>query len=309
MLHKAGHDVRVFEASGHVGGRCSTKKIGPYTFDTGATSVAPRGKALEEVMLVELSQEGLVKVEKPIFTHTALRVSAGDPGMRSIERYTYLLGNETLPIRLAEGLRIRFETRVETLESRDNSYHLNGEHFDAVIVAVPLPDTIRLIETAGAQRPIGHIHYRACLSVLLGFDKDIGDLHYHALIDPEQRHPLTWLSIESVKCPGRAPAGHTAMVAQLSPQFSAMHYESEEGAIVAATVEYIERLYGQAWSNPVVADVKRWRYSQPENLALFDNVNQSGATLLIASDGLIGGRVEYAYEAGARAAKLLMDRK
>jgi len=86
---------------------------------------------------------------------------------------------------------------------------------------------------------------------------------YHALIEPEQRHPLTWLSIESAKCDDRAPAGGSALVAQLSPAYSKQNYEGEDEQIVTDTLDYLSRLYGDAWRNPVVTDVKRWRYSLP----------------------------------------------
>jgi predicted NAD/FAD-dependent oxidoreductase len=258
-------------------------------------------------MLHELDTSDLVKVQKPIFTHIALRVSGGDPQKMKIDRYTYRAGNCTLPRLMAQGLHVDSHSQIEGIEKRGDTYWINKSEFDSVVIATPIPETVRLLETVGEQRPISYVHYRPCLSVLLGYDKEIPEIHYHAIVDPEQRHPLTWLSIESEKCPGRAPDHQTAMVAQLSPQFSTMHYATEDGAIVSATVEYIERLYGKAWSAPVAFDVKRWQYSQPENLALFDNVNYPSAKLVIASDGLIGGRVEYAYEAGARAAKLLID--
>jgi len=308
LLSRAGHEVVVFEGAGEVGGRCATRPVENFVFDTGATSIAPRGKSLDPVMLHELDTSDLVKVQKPIYTHNSLRVSMGDPGKMKIDRYTYRSGNSKLPKLLAEGLDVRSKDEITAISKSNGTYKIQGEEFDAVIVATPLPETERILEASGEQRPIGHVHYRACISVLLGYEKQMPEIHYHAIVDPEQRHPLTWLSIESVKCPGRAPEGQTAMVAQLSPQFSAEHYEEEDGALVSSTVEYIERLYGAAWSAPKVFDVKRWRYSQPENLAMFDSVNTAGARLVIASDGLVGGRVEYAYEAGVRAGALLMGK-
>ena len=51
--------------------------------------------------------------------------------------------------------------------------------------------------------------------------------------------------------------------------------------------------------------VKKWKYSQPESLARFENVNLPGSTLLVASDGLLGGHIEDAFECGWRTAELL----
>jgi predicted NAD/FAD-dependent oxidoreductase len=307
LLNISGHEVVVFEKADHVGGRCTSEKIDNFLFDTGATSVAPRNMLLAQVMLHELDTSDLVKVSKPIYTHTALRVQPGDPSHMKTDRFTYLLGNERLPKLLAANLDVRLGTEIEGVEKSADKYKIANEEFEAVIVATPLPITAKLLERSGEQRSIGHVFYRPCLTVLLGYDKEIPPINYHAVVDPEQRHPLTWLSVESVKCPGRAPEGETAFVAQLSPQFTRMHYESSNGFIIESTVEYVERLYGQAWSRPAVMEVRRWQYSQPENLALFGSVNHPSARLLIASDGLLGGRVEFAYEAGARTAKLLTN--
>ncbi|HEY3779786.1 MAG TPA: FAD-dependent oxidoreductase [Fimbriimonadaceae bacterium] len=306
-LHAAGHKVVVFEGAGEVGGRCATREVEDFIFDTGATAIAPRGRSLETVMLHELDTSDLVLIDKPIYTHTALRVSPGAASKMNVARYTYRDGNCKLPEMLAKGLEVRTRHVVKGIERAHDHFRIGQEGFDAVILCAPLPDTAAMLNDMGEPRALGHVFYRSCLSVLLGYDKEIPDINYHAIIDVEQRHPLTWLSIESVKSPGRAPDMQTAMVAQLSPQFTELHYDTEDGAIVSATVEYIERLYGQAWSAPVVFDVKRWKYSQPENLASFENINHPSDRLLVASDGLIGGRVEFAYEAGQRVAKMLME--
>lgn len=306
LLAQERHEVVVFERLDRVGGRCATTRIGPFIFDPGATSIAPRGKALEPVMLSELDTSDLAKVLKPIYIHNALRVMPGDPSHMRVDRYTYHSGNEILPFLLASGIEVRTGKTIEYVRPRSQGYELENEEFDAVILATPLPETVHLLSGSGEQRSIGHVFYRACISVLLGYDKEMPEINYHAIVDPEQRHPLTWLSIESVKCSGRAPEGQTAMVAQLSPQYSKTYFDAADSAIVTSTVEYIQRLYGIAWSTPIVHEVVRWRYSQPENLALFDSVNHPSARLVIASDGLLGGRVEFAFEVGDRAAKLLM---
>src|SRR5579864_2450966 len=194
LLAMGGHEVVVFEGAGEVGGRCATRKVEKYVFDTGATSIAPRGKALDAVMLKELDTSDLIKVQKPIYTHNSLRVSAGDPGKMKIERYTYKSGNAKLPELLSKGLTIRKKDEISAIEKQDETFKIEGEEFEAVIVATPLPETQRILEHSGEQRPIGHVHYRACISVLLGYEKEMPEVHYHAIVDPEQRHPLTWLS-------------------------------------------------------------------------------------------------------------------
>lgn len=305
-LAQAGREVVVFEKSEGLGGRVATRRMGPYVIDTGATSIAPRGRRLEDVMLRELDTSDLVPVALPIYIHRFGRIGPGDVTKAKIERYTFRSGNTMLAKLLAAGLDVRKGVKVEGLKRSGATYELEGEGYDAVILACPLPQAQALLESMGETRRFSGAKYRPCLSILLGFDKPLAPVTYHAIIDPEQRHPLTWLSLESMKAPGRAPEGHTAMVAQMSPAYSREHYEAGEEKLIRDTVEYVSRLYGVSFAQPVQAQVKRWRYSQPETTAQFENVNQPGSTLLVASDGLLGGRVELAFEVGVKTAEMLI---
>lgn len=306
-LRKADHEVTVFEKSKGVGGRVATRRIGPYIFDTGATSIAPRGKALEQTMLHELDTTELVLVPKPIYEHRFGRIFPGDVGRGRIERYTYKPGNTLLAKMLAADLDVRLETPIDRIRPAADGYEILDQVFDAVVLTPPIPQSEELLATLGDARRFSNVRYRPCLSILLGYEAPLPEVGYHAIIDVEQRHPLTWLSLESVKSPDRAPEGQTAMVAQLSPAYSRQFFESTDAVVIEDTVSQIERLYGQAFRAPAVADVKRWRFSQPETTATFDSANRNGSRLIVAGDGVLGGRVELAYEVGVMAAKALMD--
>jgi predicted NAD/FAD-dependent oxidoreductase len=305
-LHAGGHDVRVFERAAGVGGRCSTRILEGFPIDTGATSIAPRGRSLEQAMLRELNTDGLHRVLLPIYTHTGLRVSPGDASRAKIDRYAYEQGNQRLPELLAEGLDVCFESNIEGIAMRDDDFVVANDVFDAVILTQPAVEAHAMLQQLGVSRPLGLCKYRRCLAVSLVYKEELEPLHYHALIDPEQRHPLTWLSLESQKVPNRNKGG-TALMAQLGPQFSDDYFEADEGGIIGATVEYVEKLYSAALSTPIAFDLMRWTYSQPENVAMFDSVNRPGSRLLVAGDGLLGGRTEYAFETGMRAARQLME--
>lgn len=301
-LHDAGHEVVVFEKSRAVGGRCATRRVGEYTFDTGVTSIAPRGRSLETWLFERLPRDELVKIEQPIHALAGMRVSPGDSMKNRIERYCYLSGNSKLAKMLAEGLDLRFDSHVARFQRNNGGFDLNGEQFGGLILTPPTPQTFALLEASGESRPIQNVSYRPCLCVMLGYALPL-EANYHALIEPEQRHPLTWLSLESVKCPGRAPEGKTALVAQLGPAYSRQNYDMEDERIVRDTCDYVARLYGDAWKTPEISDVKRWRYSLPESLSLFEKVNAYDQRLVIAGDGLLGGRVEFAFETGVQAAQ------
>ncbi len=305
-LSRANHEVVVFEKSAGFGGRCATRRVEDFIFDHGATSVAPRGRAIEQVILNELPKDELVKIEQPIFTHHMGRVTTSSSASSRIDRYCYRSGMNMLGKLLADGLDVRLSTMVETIEKVGSTYVFAGESFAALIVTAPIPQSELLLATLGETRNFANCHYRSVLSVMLGYDVPL-ETPYHALVDPDQSEPLTWLSIESVKCPGRAPEGQTTLVAQLSPSYSRWNYDGSEADIIANTVIDVGRILGPAFRMPVVSDLKRWRYSQPETTVSFESINRKGSKLLVASDGLIGGRIENAFDAGVQAAQWLTE--
>lgn len=308
-LRSSGHHPIVFEKSKGFGGRAATRRLGEFTFDTGATIISPAGSELERVMLHELPTEDLVVVEKPIFMHSFGRITAIDPQRGAPKRYAYRRGMNTLGKLLADGLDVRLETKIEQIETpADGGFAVGGETFDAVVVTPPLPQTEELLERSGIKTRLGNARYRSCLSVMLGFGIPM-EKHYHALIDPDQSEPMTWLSIESMKVPGdfRAPEGSSAVVAQMSARYSRYSYDKDDETIIRETTVDVSRILGKEYVNPVVTGVMRWRFSHVSNTLSYESVNQPGSKLLIASDGLVGARVQQAFDMGVRAARQLME--
>lgn len=305
-LTAEGHEVVVYESTDRVGGRCETRRIGEYVFDTGVTSIAPRGRLIEPVMMGELSRDELILIPVPIYTHNGSRVAPGDMARNHVPRYAYRSGNERLPQLMSVGLDIRLESHVARFHAGPEGFELSGERYDGLILTPPPPVAEQLLAASGERRSLSQASYRPCLSVLLGYELPAPATGYHAIIEPEQRHPLTWLSIENVKVPGRAPDGCTALVAQMSPSYSRQEFESDDAKIVRDAATFVSRIYGPAWAAVAVSEVRRWKYSLPESLALFETVNPQKSKLIVAGDGLLGGRVEYAYETGVWAARMLM---
>lgn len=310
-LQNAGHEVIVFEKSRGFGGRAATRRIGDYTFDSGASLITPRGSHLENVMLNEMSTEHLIKIEKPIYVHAFGRATSADLEHKAPARYCYRDGMNTLGKLLAKNLDVRLEAKVDELHRiPTGGYRMRGEDFDAIVLTPPIPQTAELLMTAGESRNFNGCRYRMCLSVLFGFDQPL-DTPYHALIEPDQTEPLTWLSIESVKVPGpfRAPEGHSAMVAQMSARYSRYAYDKSDDEIIKETLIDVSRIFGDKFKSPVVSGLMRWKHSHASNTVSFESVNKPGSKLVIASDGLIGARLQQAYDVGVQAALSLLETK
>lgn len=303
-LTALGHEAKVFESESRVGGRLQTVAIDGFVFDAAATSIAPLGQGLERVILNELPTDDLVTIGPPVVAHDGFRAVSGGVTASKTKRYVYRQGIAECARLLAKGLCVQVATPVDYIEPVDNAYLVAGESFDAAIVAVPAPLADSLLREATEGRRLGNVRYRSCLSVLLGYTVPL-QANYHAMVGPDQVHPLSWLSLESVKCPGRAPEGCSAIVAQLSSEYSRRRYDADVELVIEETLGDVARLLGKEFASPKVAALYRYRYSHPESTVTFETVNSPLSRLVVAGDGLLGGRTELAFETGLRAANLL----
>ncbi len=294
-LQAEGHEAVVFEKSRGLGGRAATRRQGGFVWDTGAT-------AIPEELAKLMDPTGFVRIEKPVWLHEDLKPRPGDPQKGA--HYALSEGMNGLGKRLAQGLDVRRETRIESISKSGEGFEVAGERFDALVLTPPIPQTRALLETLNETRSL-NVEYRPCLSILLGFDVPLPETPYAALLDPTGAHPLQWLSLESAKCPGRAPEGGLALVCQMSAEFSKANYDRPPEDLVPLACEYLTNLYGPAFARPTASDVMRWRYSQPLQTADPDAVNPPGSRLVVASDGLRGGKLHHAYESGREAAQRL----
>ncbi|MFM9874432.1 MAG: NAD(P)/FAD-dependent oxidoreductase [Fimbriimonadaceae bacterium] len=306
-LREAGIATVVFEKSRGFGGRVATRRIADYTFDHGATIVSPRGTELEGVILNELSTDQLVEIVKPIYLSTDDRVTPVDPEAGKIKRFGYQNGVNTLGKLLAVDLDVRLESKVEAIKKDGPHYTILGESFSHVILTAPIPQTEVLLASAGDKRSFAGSQYRKCISIMFGVDEEI-DRPYHALLDPNQSQPLTWLSLEHVKIPGgfRAPEGKSALVVQMSARYSRYSFEREDATIIGDTWVDIKRLLKLKVALPEVSGVMRWNYSHASNTVSYETANQLGAKILVAGDGISGARTHQAYAIGIRAANQIL---
>lgn len=304
-LHQAGVEVKVFEKSHVLGGRVATRKVGEYLFDTGATSISPRHLTLSGVMRTELPTTDLVLIDKPIWAMEHGRVMPGDPARNAMDRFVYRDGVNQLARLLAEGIEIQRECQVTEI-GQEGDLNIHGQSFDWVILTAPVPQSISLLNAARDLRDLGQIGYRSCLSVLLGYKLPDPPVQYHALVDVEQRQPVVWLSLESIKSPNRAPDGHSAFVVQMNSNYSKVRYEGGEEEVIHEATNFMSRMYGSHFETPEVAQVKKWKYSQSELPMSFEEANRGGTKILIAGDGIAGPRVELAFESGIEAAERIL---
>lgn len=306
-LYDAGAAVTVYEKSRGYGGRSAVKRLGGWTFDSGATSLTPRGMEIEKAVKKWLPEEEVIWITKPISLHSQGRITRGDAKRNSAARCCFRSGMNALSKAMLAGIRVELESKVERLETPgDGGVVVQGEWFDAAIVTCPGPQALELLRTIGQSRGLDRSAFRRTLSVMLAWEKPF-DAPWYALVDPEASEPLTWMCVETLKAPGaRGPEGSTAVIAQLSRSYSLDHWESDEGTILRDAQDYCERLLKQEMGLPSAASLHRWKFAQPESVIQFETANPRDASILVAGDSLEGPRLELAFESGLKAARRLM---
>lgn len=302
-LSQRGVKAVVFEAGGEVGGRVSTVRSGGYIADHGAQQITPRGMAIGAAILTDLDSSDLVRVGSPTFLLQGARAVSGSPEKNATPRYTYRSGNVQLAKLLSEGLEVRLNTRVDSIDGMAGSLVVCGETFDVVILTGAMPDIREILKARSDRRADLPISYRACISVCLGFASPAPVVPYYGLLSMDRMAPVVWIGIESAKCEGRAPEGHSLFVAQFGPNYSSNHFDASDQRLTDMAIFSLQKVFGSDYAAPDWSYVHRWQHSQPERVALFDNINPEGTRILIAGDGTLAGRIENAYESGILAAK------
>lgn len=319
-------DVIVYEKSRGYGGRVASRSRYGNRYDHGANYFSPTSERVERLVTAHLPTDGLVDIGRSIWefdrSHTLHRPSsAGDP------KWTYRQGISRLGKLLARFSRaeVRTETRIARLERRDDRWILWGEAgtayspFRAVVLTPPAPQTAHLLaETTGGgarvdriQRTVADVAYSSQFSFVFAYDRGLsrpGDFYAVRSADPD--HPLAWVSYEHDK-PGHVKAGHSMIVVQTAPAWTAERVDRSPDTFVPQVKEWAEDVLVSDLRHPAWYDTQRWRYARP--VSDLDGEMVSAGTevgLVLAGDyvsgtGQVGAAIETGFEAASEVQALL----
>ena len=290
-LEDAGIGCTVIEKSRGLGGRMATRLVDGLQFDHGAQYFTARG-ARFQARVAEWQRRSAVSQWMP-------GRWVGTPGM-------------TAPARsLAGRLRVIRGCRTMALEGNPGRWMpatdpgsgglVEGECFDAVILAIPAPQVIPLAASAGAHFPeLERVRYAPCLTLMLAFEHATY-VREHATTPPEG--PVAWIARNGTK-PGRT-GSHETLVAHANPEWSYQHIDADPESIAEALLGALRPHIGTA--RPVFRSVHRWLYARVEETAgvpfLWDSVRKLGA----CGDWAVGPRVEAAFDSGEALAVAMLE--
>lgn len=307
--------ITMYEKSRGVGGRVATRRFNGATFDHGAQYIKAPTPALE-ALLHALPRDTLVDITRPVWTFNgAGTLAAGDPAQHEAHKWTYRDGITRLAKELAQGLDIRFETRISRLSSTNAGYELFDEHgtslphADAVLLTAPAPQLCTLLEASELFRSdrdllraeLDKASYRPCLTLTLGYPPRLRDRPFYALVNTDKHHPISWLAYEHFK-PGRDMGNQHVLIAQMAPGWSSAHWDDPLESVTAQVTHLVQTLLDEDLPQPQWSNRQGWRYALPDGCADFETLNTRVPGLFFAGDFTAGqGRVHRALEEGWRA--------
>lgn len=251
-LRAAGVDVRVFEHSSTVGGRCATQLWQGHLVDLGVQYFTAQSTEFKRELLTRLRQ--FRPIISPILDRDGqLVASPAGP------RFYVLQGNNYFAHLLSHGLDLRLNTTVETVSFRSSGIDCLGETYLAAISSLPGPQTARLFGLA--QSPA---EYEPCLIALLEYaGTGLGESRQcYARLLPESREPLLSSYCENHKV-GRIIGDKTVFVVQATPCFS-----REYAAVPPEKyLSLLAREHEKLWSIPpglcTASYGHGWRHARP----------------------------------------------
>jgi predicted NAD/FAD-dependent oxidoreductase len=301
LADHGGLAVTLFDKGRSVGGRLAQRRIGDAVFDHGAQYMAVRDPAFQ-VAADGWAANGLAVPWPGAAAGDGGPVLVGVPAMNA-------------PVKaLLAGLDVRVGHAVEEVERRPDGWavRLGGGTwhggFAALLLAVPAPQTIALLGTAGVVEAaamaacLDDVRIAPCWAGMLAFTGPVPlDGPGRRVEDPA----LAWAGHNPGK-PGRGTAECWTVHAR--PEWSAERLELAPEAVAPLLLEAFARITRDRGSLPpaTLTLAHRWRYALVTRALGEPALWDAAAGLGICGDWCLGPRVECAYLSGKGLAELIL---
>ncbi len=298
ILHDHGHAVTVIDKSRGPGGRSSSRRGEGTRHDHGCQVLRLRGAALRR-SAESWEEDGVIARWNPrvlldgsVSPRPREPWFVGTPGMNELVRH------------LQRDLDVDFGRRATRLERTAAGWTAFDEEDmkigtgDRVIIAVPAPQAVSLLRTAGIDTdPLDAVRFDPTWTLLLdGIDRDPG---FDVAVDPSPE--IRWMAREASR-PDRAEAG--CWTVNATPEWSRANLEADPDVVETRLRMAAAAVLGVPIDRP--GKVHRWRYGLVES-PLGEPIHVDPSSGAIAcGDWCLGGRIEHAFQSGAAAAGSLL---
>jgi photolyase PhrII len=289
--------VTVFEKSRGFGGRCATRRDGPWQFDHGAQYFTIRDPRLAP-LTKSWAERGLIA---PWDGKLAVRENGiWQPAKTGVRRWVGVPGMSAIGAHLADALDVRRNTTVAQIEREGQQWQLRADTgedlgvFDVVLTCVPAAQAAALLTPVApdlvAQCDSAVMH--ATCATMLVFTERPAIEWDGAFVNDDP--VLGWFSRDASK-PGRG--ADETWVLHANRTWSAAHINDDADSLAGAMTDAFESLIGQ----PLAAVHRvghRWRYALPDPVAPHDALFNAALQLGAGGDWCGGPRIEGAFLSG-----------
>ncbi len=291
-------DVTVLEKSRGIGGRMSTRRADCFQFDHGAQYFTAQGEDFQRFLAPHI-ERGVVRAWRPRLT-----CFGGTSRQWMAPRYVGVPGMNALCKAMASDIEVLRETRVASLERRDDHWQLRsvaGEvlgPYDWVFSSAPAEQSAALMPACFSHLPaLKHARMLGCYSLMLGFDA-APDLAWDAAT--VLNSPMAWVAVNSTK-PDRSTG--FSVLCQSSNDWAQAHIEADPDEVRASLAQAVQETIGLVVEEAQYVSLHKWRFAKVERPTdepfLLDTENKLGAF----GDWCGAGRVEAGFDSATALAR------
>jgi renalase len=298
-LAAAGMKPVVFDKSRGLGGRVATRR-GPdgLTFDHGAQFATARGVTFSHFM-------------RDATGRGAAAAWSGTGGAQDDQRYVGVPGMSSLVRPLADGLDIRGQHTLRSIQKEKGGWRLSfaettrAELADHVALCMPAPQVAALThyfpQAAGA---LAGVDIAPCWAVMVAFDRTPADITLPAG-GAQTGSPISWIALEGSK-PGRDDRP-VRLVLHAGPQWSRDNLELSAEDAARALLEAFGKLSQDPLPAPTHVAAHRWRYAKTQVPLGTPFLEIDAGGLYAAGDWCLGARVECGFDSGRALAERILS--
>ena len=295
-LVEQGHDVVVLERARGPGGRAATRHVpdidmpkgaagAALAFDHGAQYFTVRDPRFQEVV------DGWLR-DRIVAAWDGRIVSFDSEGWEDLvtttSRYVGLPGMSAVAGAMAQGVKVRYGQKIESLEP------LLGE-FDRVILAVTADQAKPLVaHIPELSATLADVVTRPCWAVLAAFEERVPARFDGAFVHGS---PLGWIARNQSK--PKREWKVDAWVLHATPSWSAAHVDDDPEVVGSFLMEAFHDLIPQGLPTAFFAAAHRWRYAAADPPLAVGAIHHGKITL--CGDWCLGSRIEDAYLSGLAA--------
>ncbi|QJD60319.1 NAD(P)-binding protein [Pseudomonas sp. gcc21] len=304
-LREADHQVFLFDKSRGCGGRLSTKRTAVGGLDLGAQYFTARDTRFRHALQHWLDSGWVAEWTPRLYCcdATGLHESPDDQ-----QRFVGLPGMSALPRQLLGDAVLTSQTRIAQLHRIDAEQWMLADDtgatygpFDRVVVAVPAPQAIALLEPAPTlQQTLAQISMSPTWTLAVAFEQPLTTPVDACFV---RGGPLDWISRNSSK-PGRH--GNDSWVAHSTPAWAADHLEASPESVAAHLLDALSDVLGIALAEPAFTYAHRWLLARPDETRNWGALAAPELGLYVCGDWCLDGRVENAWLSGQQTARTLV---